>query len=529
LKILYVNPSRLTTGLDMIIKGPPLSLISIAGMVPEHDAKLFDFKVHKYKEKRFRALLNRSDVVAITSMTPQISNAFEVAQMANEQGCTTILGGYHPTLAPDYVAKHPAVDYTIRGEGENTFKELIQYIDGNKNRVLLKDIDGVSYKNSEGKVLHNKDRMLELNMDNFGMPRRDLLDDKKYVYLGARVATLETSRGCPHNCKFCCIIKMWRNPGQPITYRTKSTKRIMEEIYTIDLKNDFIFFCEDNFTIKIKRTKKILETIIRSGIQNRIMLSCQSRVDSLYRNPWLIDLMHKAGMRQVFLGIESVHQQSLDAMNKKNLTPDKVRKVVSQLQDRGISIFGGVIIGFPGETKTMVRQNIQFARSLNMTIVQFTPITAFPGTPFYDEMKEKGMVTSNNYKHYDLFHTMMRTEQLTNIEIYRLVAESYSAYYMGYRGWLKTMLIRYCNPFGNFNWMGKNIPQFAKTVIISGLDMFHSMGMTRGAISDEMLALMQRAEEGKPLILDKSPGNVESEKEVISLAKKQKISLKASD
>jgi radical SAM superfamily enzyme YgiQ (UPF0313 family) len=490
LKILYVNPARLSSGLDAIIKGPPLSLISIAAMVPEHDAKLFDFKVHKYIEKRFRSLLNQSDVVALTSMTPQISHALEVAQMAKDHGCTTIIGGYQPTLAPDFVAKQPAIDYAVRGEGEHTFRELIDYIDGNKSKALLKDIDGVSYKHKEGKVFHNKDRKLEPNLDNFPMPRRDLLDDKKYVYLGARVAQLETSRGCPHNCKFCCIIKMWRNSDKPVTYRTKSTKRIMLEIYDIDWKNDFIFFCEDNFTIKIKRTKQILETIIRSGVPNKMYFSCQSRVDTLYHNPWLIDLMHKAGMRQVFLGIESVHQQSLDSMNKKNLTPAMVRKVVSALQDRGISIFGGVIIGFPGETQTMVRQNIQFARSLNLTCVQFTPITAFPGTEFYDEMSQKNMVTSQNYRHYDLFHSMMRTEQLTSNQIYQLVGEAYSAYYLS-KGWLKMLIKRYTNPFGEFNWMGRNIPRFAKTVIKSGLDMLHSMGMTKDIISDEMKYYME--------------------------------------
>jgi radical SAM superfamily enzyme YgiQ (UPF0313 family) len=527
LEILYVNPSRLSSGLDAIIKGPPLNLISIAAMVPDHGAKLFDFKVHKFKEKRFRNDLNKTDIVAITSMTPQISHAFEVAQMAKEHGCITILGGYHPTLAPDYVAKHSAVDYIIRGEGEHTFQELVNFIDGNKDHKALKNIDGVSYRNKEGQVVHNKDRRLEINMDNFPMPRRDLLDDRKYVYLGARVATLETSRGCPHNCKFCCIIKMWRNSGRPITYRTKSTKRIIQEIYDIDWKNDFIFFCEDNFTIKIKRTKKILDTIIRSGVPNKIYLSCQSRVDTLYRNQWLIDLMHKAGMRQVFLGIESVHQQSLDAMNKKNTTPDKVRKVVSLLTDRGISIFGGVIIGFPGETKTMVRQNIQFARSLNMTVVQMTPITAFPGTEFFDEMKEKGMITSNNFKHYDLFHTMMRTEQLTNIEMYRLVAEAYSAYYLG-KEWLKTQGMRFFNPFGKFNWMLKNLPQFIKTVIISGLDMFRSMGMTRNIISDELREIMKRAKEGKPLLSEEIE-QIEKEQKIPPLSKKPKEVIKVTD
>ncbi|MFW9942238.1 MAG: B12-binding domain-containing radical SAM protein [Candidatus Thorarchaeota archaeon] len=503
MKILYVNPARLSSGLDAIIKGPPLALISIAAMVPEHDAELFDFKVHKYKEHSFRSLLNKTDIVAITSMTPQISHALEVAEMAKKQGCITIMGGYHPTLAPDYVAKHPAVDYTIRGEGEYSFQELIHYLDGNENRNLLKNIDGVSFKNKEGKVIHNKDRRLEQNLDNFPMPRRDLLDDKKYIYLGARVAQLETSRGCPHNCKFCCIIKMWRNADRPVTYRTKSTARIMREIYDIDWKNDFIFFCEDNFTIRIKRTKEILETMIRSGVPNKIYFSCQSRVDTLYQNPWLVDLMHKAGMRQVFLGIESVHQQSLDAMNKQNTTPEKVRKVVSMLQDRGISIFGGVIIGFPGETKTMVRQNIQFAKSLNMTCVQFTPITAFPGTEFYDEMKEKNMITSQNYKHYNLFHPMMRTEQLSNIEIYRLVAEAYSAYYLS-KGWLKMLAKRYCNPFGNWNWMGRNIPRFVKTCIMSGLEMLHTMGMTQSIISDEMKEIMALAKAGKPYVTENS-------------------------
>jgi len=195
LEILYVNPSRISSGLDAIIKGPPLSLISIAAMVPDHGAKLFDFKIQKYREKKFSKALNKSDIVAITSMTPQISHAFEVAQMAKEQGCITIIGGYQPTLAPDHVAKHLAVDYAIRGEGENTFQELINYLDGNRDPKALKNIDGVSYRNKEGQVVHNKDRRLELNLDNFPMPRRDLLDDSKYVYLGARVAQLETSRG----------------------------------------------------------------------------------------------------------------------------------------------------------------------------------------------------------------------------------------------------------------------------------------------------------------------------------------------
>ena len=499
MKILYINPPRLESGLDAIIKGEPLSLISIAAMVPEHDAKLFDFKVEKNNENRFLHELNRNDIVAITSMTPQISYALEVAEKAKKQGCITIIGGYQPTLAPNYVIKNQSVDYIVRGEGEHTFKELIDYIDGNKNQVALKDIDGISYKNKSGIIKHNNERCLEPNLDNFAMPRRDLLDEKKYIYLGARIAQLETSRGCPHNCKFCCIIKMWKDPSQHIVYRSKSVSRIMREIYNIGWKKDFIFFCEDNFTIQVKRTKKILDAIIKSGVQNKVHFSCQSRVDTLYKNPWLIELMREAGMKQVFLGIESVHQQSLDAMNKKNTTPKKVKIVVKALQDRGISIFGGVIIGFPGETKTMVRQNINYAKSLNMTIVQFTPITAFPGTEFHQEMQEKGMITTNDYKYYDLFHPMMRTDKLTTNEIFQLAAEAYSSYYLG-SDWVKSLAKRYLNPFGKFNWMSKNIPRFIKTVIVNGLDMLYNMGIGNTAISDELKEMIAKTREGKSVI-----------------------------
>jgi radical SAM superfamily enzyme YgiQ (UPF0313 family) len=129
MKILYLNPSRIQSGLDAIIKGPPLGLISIAAMVPKHDAKLIDLKVDNLSNKVLKREFKRTDVIAITSMTPQISNAFEISTMAKEQGVITLIGGYHPTLDPDYVANHNSVDFIIRGEGEHTFKELIDYIE----------------------------------------------------------------------------------------------------------------------------------------------------------------------------------------------------------------------------------------------------------------------------------------------------------------------------------------------------------------------------------------------------------------
>ncbi|NVM53242.1 MAG: cobalamin B12-binding domain-containing protein [Candidatus Helarchaeota archaeon] len=486
MKILYVNPPKIESGLDAITKSAPLSLITIAAMVPEHGAKVIDFKVDKIGKKQFRSELNRHDVVAITSMTPQIKGALKIAAMAKAQGCTTIMGGYHPTLAPEYVAQQPAVDYTVRGEGEYTFRELIDFIEGNKENRVLKEIAGVSYKNSDNVVVHNQDRRLECNLDNFPLPRRDLLRGKTYIHFGALSDGMETSRGCPYSCKFCCITKMWKDPDGKIQYRSKSIKRIMQELYDIDKKKDFVFFKDDNFTLNPKRTKKILETIIESGITRKFGLGCQSRVDTIYRNPWLVKLFAKARFRQIFLGIETFHQQSLDAMNKKTTTPVMSQKVVQMLQDHGISIHGGVIVGYPGETKSMVRQTICFVKSLKISLVQFTPITAFPGTLFYEEMKAKGMITSYNYRDYDLFRPMMRTEQLSAQEIDKLVKEAYAAYYMMGGDYLKQVAMRYLNPFSKFRWLLKRIPKVIKTFLIGGGMMLHEQGVSEDMISDEL-------------------------------------------
>ena len=484
MKILYINPARIEAGLDALTKTQPLSLITIAAMVPDHDAKLIDFKVDRYNEKRFRRELNRYDIVAITSLTPQINSAFEIAQMAKEQGCITLIGGYHPTLDPEFVAKQRAIDYTIRGEGENTFRELIHYIDENKEKVALKDIDGISYKNLAGEVFHNKDRRLEYNLDNFPMPRRDLLRNKNYSsHLGKR-DLVETSRGCPYSCKFCCIVKMWKDPIRQISYRTKSIKRIMQEIYVVNRHNKVIMFTDDNFTVNIKRTKKILDTIIRAGIPYKTKFWCQSRVDTLWRNQWLIKLLAKAGCIQVFLGIESVHQKSLDAMNKRNITPDMVRKVVKMLHDKGITIMGGIIIGYPGESVEMVRQNILFAKSLNLDVVQFTPITCFPGTSFYDEMKAKNMITSNNYKHYDLLHPMMRTEQLSSKEIFQLVKEAYAAFYLD-SDYTKLFVKKFLDPSFVYKLNVLRIFRTLVKVMGEGKKMFSSYGISTASISDE--------------------------------------------
>ena len=175
-----------------------------------------------------------------------------------------------------------------------------------------------------------------------------------------------------------------------------------------------------------------------------------------------------------FLGIESVHQQSLDGMNK-HTNVEMIQQAVDMCHDNGIVVFGGMIIGFPGETKEMVRENIDFAISLGLEFVQFTPITAFPGTPFFKEMKKQGKVATENYKYYNLFHPMMRTNELGFVEMYKLVAEAYAKYYNNAR-YLGMMITKAFSD--NFRWILPISLRWFKQFAIGGLGMLHQNGIT---------------------------------------------------
>ncbi len=483
--ILYVNPPSQQSGLDSFSTTPPLNLMTIAAMVPEHTGQLLDFKVEPYDEAAFRAILNKVDVVAITALTPQIHAALVLTKLAKEQGCTTIVGGYHATLDPGFVVANPCVDYVIRGEGEHTFKELVDFIDGNKQNASIKDINGLAYRGKDGAVVLNSPRDLECNLDSFPLPRRDLIRGKKYKFMGARSDVVETARGCTHSCKFCCIIKMWNDKNRTVLYRTKTLDRVMQEIEAVRKGTEYIFFADDNFTISPTRVKDILNGIITSKIAHKMHFGGQCRVDQLHANPWIVPLMRKAHFRQVFLGIESLHQQSLDSMKKAHTTATKVTDVVRALTKEGITGFGGMIIGFPGETREMVYQNIQFAKSLKLSMVQFTPITAFPGTEFYEEMKAKGMITSTDYRDYDLFHAMMRTDQLSSEELYGLMKEAYAAYYLDH-DYIRNEARRFLNPFGKWRWLFKKLPAVIHDFLLGGLHMLERQGITKDSISEEL-------------------------------------------
>ena len=204
------------------------------------------------------------------------------------------------------------------------------------------------------------------------------MEKYEYQFLGKPTCVLETSRGCPYPCTFCFKDMVGSR------YRTKSIKRVMEEIdYVVTGFNVRNFFFHDGeLTLKKDRTMELCDAIIRSG--HDISWACQSRADTI--DGELADAMKRAGCRLICLGIEAGSDESLKKV-KKGITLEQIRKGVRAARKAGIETAGFFIIGLPEDDRESVNKTIGFARSLPLDYATFQIMTPYPATPVYEQYK----------------------------------------------------------------------------------------------------------------------------------------------
>lgn len=420
MKIVLAAPPWAILGMDQAMRSPPLGLLYLAGAVPEHDVTIFDLKTTPKTPQQLEPYLKGADLFGMTIMTSSLEYAQAYLEKAQELGCTTVVGGYHPTLIPEIIEK-PFIDIVVRGEGEITFKELC---DG----VPLKDILGISYKDkTTGAIVHNEPRPLIKDIDELPMPRKDLLDMSKYQYLYQNADVIESTRGCPFKCTFCSITTFYGN-----TYRMKSAERLIRELEQVDRSKRVIFFVDDNFAQSMPRVGEICDLIAERGL-DRYRYAAQARVDSICKHPEIIAKMARAGFICLFLGIESIHEKSLTKMGKKT-TPDQITRAIEILHENGILAYGSFIVGNIGETREDTLETVEFMRKSRLDLMQATPLTPYPGTPLYQEAIEKGWLAGNEHWWEDWDLTpVMNTPDLTREEIKDLLELTMRRFYYNIR------------------------------------------------------------------------------------------------
>lgn len=397
-------------------RAPNLAISSIAGNIqPHHEVVLADLVL---KRKNLLPSLKKAiedyqpDIIGLSAMTFQFDTARKIAAYIKtlQKDIKVAIGGYHATLMYEEIASSDdgnSFDYIVRGEGEETFRDILDAIEGKR---AWRDIPGLSYRHNGG-FLHNAPRPLE-NLDTLQLPRRDARIWDGYLFSGKRLDMVETSRGCTMTCNFCSMNRMYGR-----TFRTYSFERVMQDLANAK-KNGarYITFSDDNITLNVKRFESLCDAIVAAG-HNDLRYIVQASTVGIASSPTLARKMALAGIQIVFLGIENVSERNLKLMNKGNML-EKTKLAIEYLHNNNMLIVGGMIIGHADDKEEDIAQNYEFFDKANIDFFGEQIITPYPKTGMRDILIKEGLVTNTtDYRKYNGFWANVKTKYLSSDDL----------------------------------------------------------------------------------------------------------------
>jgi len=427
--MLIFPPSKFVLKDKLGITSVPLGLAYLASFIEKdgHKVKIIDSNTLGYRIKDIKEEIEKFNphLVGVTATTSCIYDAYEVAKIIKEvdPGIKVVIGGPHVTfIAKETLKECPFIDVVVRGEGEETFRELVNFFESSSEDTWsLEEVKGITFR-KDNKIIETDSRSLIKNLDSIPFPAYHLLPMEKYSLEGKRFATIITSRGCPFSCIFCSSSRLFGK-----TWRARSPENVIEEIKL--LKNKYgvreIEFLDDTFTLNKKRAEKICELLIKEKLD--ISWSCSSRVDTIDES--LIEKLKKAGCHTIYVGVESGSQKILNIIDK-GITLPQIEKTINLIKKVNINSFGSFILGIPGETVKTIKKTINFAKKLNPSFVQFSICTPYPGTKLFEMAKEKGWLLTKDWSKYTILDQVMKIPGMVTTNLNRWLLRAYLSFYL---------------------------------------------------------------------------------------------------
>ena len=420
MKVLLVAMPDTVSALDPVMRVPNLGLCSIAGNLEGCEVRVIDLVFHNRDITRLLQQLMeefKPEIVGLSAMSFQFASACRVSRICRNINPHVLvaLGGYHASLMHQEISSGSEADlfdFLVRGEGEVNFPALVgELISGRKD---FGRIPGLSFR-KDGTFHHNRPAPL-VNLDTLKPPNRDCRVLDRARFLGHRFDCVETSRGCTMRCRFCSITRMY---GRSV--RKFKLQRVIEELHQLKRKGiEGVFFVDDNITLDIPRLKQLCVLIIEEKL-NSISYAIQASVPGIASDPELSELLGKAGFRWVFLGIESGISRNLESMGKVGVL-NNTRSAVSSLQKQGICVFGGFILGHPGDTRQDIESTYRFALDLGVDHPIMQCLTPYPKTETREYLLKRNLITNqDDYSRYNGFICNVCTEHLSNKQLNRAI------------------------------------------------------------------------------------------------------------
>ena len=453
--------------IDNVMRIPNLALASLAGNLPDHEVQVMDLVLYKPSIRRAveQVLAKfRPQLVGLSAMTFQYDTLLRLARVVRgvDPHIQVVAGGYHPSLMARELPEEDLrlLDFIVRGEGEATFAELVAELE--RPQPDFSGIAGLSYRRGD-LWEHNADRPL-LALDQLHLPRRESRLGEGFFFLDLSMDVAETSRGCPFNCKFCSINRIYGN-----TFRRFPLSRIIDDLKAIRRRGTkSVFFVDDNITYDIDHFRQVCQAIVQHGL-NDIHYMAQVTAAGIAHNPALVADMDRANFRFIFVGFESMEPAALKQMRKPT-SPAINQKAAALLRQHGMAIIAGGIVGYPDDTRESVKRQIRQLWGLNPDALYMQILTPYPQTAIRQELLEAGLITNlDDYRSYNGFASNVRTRYLSCKELGALKANQVFWGTVRPAYWARNYLVR--NHIHHFlKTIAKNAALFFYYLLISKKD-----------------------------------------------------------
>jgi radical SAM superfamily enzyme YgiQ (UPF0313 family) len=335
----------------------------------------------------YKKLIPEADVFCLSIMTSTAPRAYELADRIHTEGHARVLiGGIHATALPEEAAQY--ADQVITGEGE---KVILDVVEGRRTEKIVQGIP------------------ME-NLDEVPFP------DYSILKTPCKSANIMTTRGCPFRCTFCTTSRMFA------PYRQRSVENVLKEIRMYKRMGfRYMNFEDDNFTADKERAKKICRHMIDEHLQFKETFFF-GRTD-MADDRELLDLLQKAHLTRVLIGIESLNQKALDSVNK-HQNIDDIRRAGAACRDHGIRLIASIVLGLDEDTRKDIRRSVDFAKSIDAYQLQPAVLTPYPRTPVYRQFVREGRILTDNWSQFDMMNV---TFQPKNLSPWELQKEFYHA------------------------------------------------------------------------------------------------------
>ena len=410
-KILFIEPKAPGLHIFSGVRIPRLGAIILATIARQcgwESEVIFEeaYQLH-------RRNLPEADLVGISTITSTASRAYQLADAYRNQNIPVIMGGAHVTFMAEEALNH--CDFVIRGEGEHAFREFLKAFSGDRD---YEAVPNLSYT-SNGKACHNPVAVSPETLDD--IPTPDFSTIKKYfIPRSLRVIPVETSRGCPFKCSFCSVSRIF---GRKVRFR--QIDDVIKNLEDQVPRGCGVFFVDDNFTAHPAHTKLLMRAMIEKKL--KIAWSAQVRVESAMDQE-LLNLMYKAGCRSVYIGIETINDETLARVEKKQ-TVEQVSEGIKNFRKSGIKVHGMFILGFDEDDRKTAKETVKYAKNIGLNSVQFLILTPLPGTPVYLSLVRNKRILTGDWHYYDAHHVVFRPKLVQPFDLQKMQIWSHKKFY----------------------------------------------------------------------------------------------------